>query len=933
MDIKRGSEWRRWEFHLHTPFTKKKDCFTGRTSEEKWDNFYSSINKYIGDGKEPLRSICAIAITDYLSIDNYIKVRNDKRLPDCVKFIFPNVELRIKPIAKESPINIHCLFDPSIADDLQDRFFANLKFEYNNNQYAATRAELIRLGRTFKNDPSLPDENAFLTGLSQYVISYEVLSDLFKKNPLLREKTIIVVSNKSSDGASGLQHSDYLEGSISQLEATRRSIYQLADMVFSANPKDIKYFLGEGADNPNLVKEKCGSLMPCIHGCDAHSNTKIFTPDDERFCWIKADPSFEGLKQVLYEPKERVRICNTIPDGKPSYYVIDRVEIIGNDDFSPEPIYFNDKLTCIIGGKSTGKSLLLNNMAMAIDEEQAKAKQEIAKVKTKYIPELQVYWRDGCCSSDKNNPKKIIYIPQSYLNRLSDEGETVKEIDTLIQEIILQNSQCASAYNLMNTRISQKEAEVIEKIAALLKIVSAKVNLIDKCKTIGNQNSIQCEIQQFNIELERISKLYDFTDEEINQYQDAIEKIKKHEEQCIKISSEINIINDIDSIVEIKYPINGDIVIYNEIFSQIAEEVKRNADEIWSSKRNEILKQAYNMQNNLKLLIEGLKDITVKLRPKMECNERIKRLNQSMIEAKDRLAKLNRYIDELKDLEKQYKLNLNILGETFSDFSKIYHEYIEKVNTHFNSSTEDLEFSTKKIFCADKFLQRLLEMLDNRSISRFTAFDIRNLTEEMLSSKNIILLIENILQKSKESLQCKSGYSTEYVLRAILSNWYKLGYTIKMDNDNIQCMSPGKKALVLLRLLISIAEMKCPILIDQPEDDLDNRSIFNELTHFIREKKIDRQIIIVTHNANIVIGGDAELVIVANQQGDNAPNKNFRFEYRGGAIEENTQIINNNKIVPGILNSKGIQEHICEILEGGEQAFALRHHKYNFIKK
>ena len=63
-----------------------------------------------------------------------------------------------------------------------------------------------------------------------------------------------------------------------------------------------------------------------------------------------------------------------------------------------------------------------------------------------------------------------------------------------------------------------------------------------------------------------------------------------------------------------------------------------------------------------------------------------------------------------------------------------------------------------------------------------------------------------------------------------------------------------------------------------------SRSIFNDLIKFIREKKVDRQIIIVTHNANIVLGGDAELVIVANQHGENAPNRARRFEYRGGAI-------------------------------------------------
>lgn len=88
MTIIRGSEWRRWELHLHTPFTKKEDRYQGNNEEEKWDNFYVAVANYIGDGKDPLRSICAIAITDYLSTDNYFKVLKDNKLPQCINLSY-----------------------------------------------------------------------------------------------------------------------------------------------------------------------------------------------------------------------------------------------------------------------------------------------------------------------------------------------------------------------------------------------------------------------------------------------------------------------------------------------------------------------------------------------------------------------------------------------------------------------------------------------------------------------------------------------------------------------------------------------------------------------------------------------------------------------------------------------------------------------------
>lgn len=933
MESNRGSEWRRWELHLHTPGTKKADQYTGKTTDEKWDNFYTSIANYIGDGSDPLHSICAVAITDYLSIDNYLKVCEDKRLPNSVKFVFPNVELRMTPIASDSPINIHCLFDPSIVGELEGRFFANLKFEYNRNNYGATKSELIRLGCDFQKDQSLSDEDALKIGLSQYVISLETLSNVFKGNPQLKEKTIIVVSNSSTDGASGLRaHSDYFLDNISQLEATRRAIYQLSDMVFSSNPKDIAYFLGEGPDSIDVVKEKCGSLMPCIHGCDAHSNEKVFAPADDRFCWIKADPTFEGLKQVLYEPKERVRISSSVPDGKPEYYVIDRVEIAGNDKFSPEPIYFSDKLTCIIGGKSTGKSLLLHNMAMAIDEKQVEKKQETATTNVRRIPELKVYWRDGICSDDRDKERKIVYIPQTYLNRLSDEEQETTEVDTIIQDIVLQDEKCNEAYHLMLEQISEQKQKIAKLIVDFLKIVDDRNELCERCKEIGDEGAIETGLTKLNSQLEQLSKEYDVTEAEIAEYQNSVENAKASRETFSAATKEIELIQGIQSVLDVKLLPNSPLAIFNELLNEAIDEVKKIADEAWSTKREEILQGARKQREDIELAISKYEEIVSTLKPKMEGNERISKLSAAIVNERERLTKPSEYKARLNTLQAQYKQGLKELSQSFSAFSQIYFAYVDSINSGFVSSTGELEFSVRKVFRIEQFSRKISEILNNKSINRFSAFNLHDITENTLSTEHIAAFIEAILNNSKESLQLKSGYTAESALREILSDWYNIDYVVRMDNDDIQDMSPGKKALVLLRLLISLAESRCPILIDQPEDDLDNRSIFDELIRFIKEKKVDRQIITVTHNANIVLGGDAELVIVANQDGRNAPNRQYHFEYRGGSIENNSPVYDDGEIVPGILNSKGIQEHICEILEGGEQAFALRQHKYRFIK-
>src|SRR5690606_31886141 len=118
---------------------------------------------------------------------------------------------------------------------------------------------------------------------------------------------------------------------------------------------------------------------------------------------------------------------------------------------------------------------------------------------------------------------------------------------------------------------------------------------------------------------------------------------------------------------------------------------------------------------------------------------------------------------------------------------------------------------------------------------------------------------------------------------------------------------------VLLKLLIYLSQEEYPILIDQPESDLDNRSVYVDLVRFIKEKKKERQIIAVTHNPNLVVAADAEEVVVANQRGQDPTkeNRQYQFEYVSGALEN---ALPEDASEQAVLYQKGIREHVCEIL-------------------
>lgn len=141
-------------------------------------------------------------------------------------------------------------------------------------------------------------------------------------------------------------------------------------------------------------------------------------------------------------------------------------------------------------------------------------------------------------------------------------------------------------------------------------------------------------------------------------------------------------------------------------------------------------------------------------------------------------------------------------------------------------------------------------------------------------------------------------YSTDHIT---------VGYGLKYDGVDIEQLSPGTRGIVLLLLYLAIdAEDDRPLIIDQPEENLDPQSIFQELVHRFRDAKKRRQIIIVTHNANLVVNTDADQVIVA-QCGSHRPGQLPLITYESGSLE-----------------NPRIRQRVCDILEGGERAFKER---------
>jgi len=123
---------------------------------------------------------------------------------------------------------------------------------------------------------------------------------------------------------------------------------------------------------------------------------------------------------------------------------------------------------------------------------------------------------------------------------------------------------------------------------------------------------------------------------------------------------------------------------------------------------------------------------------------------------------------------------------------------------------------------------------------------------------------------------------------------------------NIAQLSLGQQQSILLAILIH-SKSTCPLIIDQPEDNLDSEFVYKTIVSNLKKIKENRQVIIVTHNANIAVLGDAELILPLK-----STNLNSQIHYRGSIDNPNTR------------------EICCEILEGGKSAFKKRQDIYGF---
>lgn len=248
--------------------------------------------------------------------------------------------------------------------------------------------------------------------------------------------------------------------------------------------------------------------------------------------------------------------------------------------------------------------------------------------------------------------------------------------------------------------------------------------------------------------------------------------------------------------------------------------------------------------------------------------------------------------------------------------------YLQEVIDQFEVGQDDLLTGLSFSAVVDtsihsEYIGQVTEKVDGRAHSfDSVCSDLRPIIEEADQQLNsymfegesdtsrILSLVQNLREWGK-NIRLKASTSESDFFNALLSPFFRIGLHIEFNNHSLESLSMGERAVVLLKILLGLDDT--PLLIDQPEEHLDNRYIYDELTPAFRSAKFKRQIIIATHNANLVVNTDVEQIIIAEHT-------DGTISYRTGALED-----------------PEICESIKVILEGGDRAFKKREEKYGYL--
>ena len=676
--------------------------------------------------------------------------------------------------------------------------------------------------------------------------------------------------------------------------------------------------------------------LPKLMSSDSHTLNRLGTNADgeKKLTRIKVDDlNFHSLKIALISHESRIRLEDFVPDQRP---IIKSISIEGGlldkikVDISPN-------LTCIIGGRGAGKSTMLEALREASGN-----KSSSKVVNSEVWPQnITLTYEDEAgqvleFKREKFSDTQNVSDPINGITKVDIEsygqGETADTIQHSDENPMILINFLDSFLDLTSLKFEEKDIvnKLLENQSESRKLRLELLSLVDTKKALLNEQK-----KLSNLEKEKAGDLVKF--------QNALVKERQIRKELVEdlrglINNYRTIFKDHTTFQNFEKLTDEEIVVGKDNFKKVKEIVSQFSDIV--TEKSGQLNVALNQKiDELKIELDGWtakekahQDIIDKKKSELEALGipfdlgKINQISKDIIDLSTRVKKLEASQKVLNELESVRK---ELVAKRIDIKHKIYYtryEYSENINLNLKNTLDglfiDVKYEEGKY--SDVFEKQLKNLMEWRTSQvpkanilskKLTPLEfveickknnivkLKTLRDEsggrLLNDSEISLMVSKVMKDS-----CYEDFEAiEFEDRpsiTITKIFKDEQGVIQRSSKTISQLSLGQQQSVLLAILM-LSKSKKPLLIDQPEDNLDSEFIFKTIVMNLRKIKETRQVIIVTHNPNIAVLGDAELII---------PLKSTNVK---------SHVINS-----GSIDRKETREVCCEILEGGKSAFKQR---------